>query len=101
MDDYRYKALQNLTRARYYAVQNLVREKNRFTNYLFMKCCGLMQDKAFSDNFGAAALATFEEFETPDDRVAVRFAYRFRRKRRKAQRSATAPFPSKPPAFRV
>jgi transposase len=69
MGDYRYEALQNLTRARYYAVQNLVREKNRFTNYLFMKCCGLAQDKAFSDNFGAAALATFEDFETPDDLV--------------------------------
>jgi hypothetical protein len=30
------------------------------------------------------------------DIVAVRFAYRFRRKRRKTQRSATAPFPPKP-----
>jgi transposase len=67
MDDYRYKALQNLTRARYYAVQNLTREKQRFMNYLFMKCSGLAQDKVFSDNYGAAALAVFQEFETPDD----------------------------------
>lgn len=37
MDDYRYKALQNLTRARFYAVQNLTREKQRFMNYLFVK----------------------------------------------------------------
>ena len=62
MDDYRYKALQTLTRARYFAVQSLTREKQRF-----MKCSGLAQDKAFSNNYGAAALALFEEFETPDD----------------------------------
>lgn len=67
MDDYRYKALQNLTRARFYAVQNLTREKQRFMNHLFMKCSGLAQEKVFSDNYGAAALAVFEEFETPDD----------------------------------
>jgi len=69
MDDYRYKALQNLTRARFYAVQNLTREKQRFMNYLFMKCSGLAQEKTFSDNYGAAALAVFETFETPDDIV--------------------------------
>ena len=67
MDDYRYKSLQNLTRARFCAVQNLTREKQRFMNYLFMKCSGLAQEKTFSDNYGAAALAVFEEFETPDD----------------------------------
>ena len=69
MDDYRYKPLQNLTRARFYAVTNLTREKQRFMNYLFMKCSGLAQDKVFSDNYGAAALAVFEEFESPDDIV--------------------------------
>ena len=67
MDDYRYKALQNLTRARFYAVQNLTREKQRFMNYLFMKCSGLAQEKIFSDKYGAAALAVYEEFESPDD----------------------------------
>ena len=36
-------------------------------NYLFMKCSGLAQEKAFSDNYGAAALAVFEEFDSPDD----------------------------------
>ena len=66
-DDYRYKALQNLTRARFYAVQNLTREKQRFMNYLFMKCSGLAQEKIFSNKYGAAPLAVFEEFETPDD----------------------------------
>ena len=35
--DYRYKALQNLTRARYYAVCNLIKEKQRFMNVLFKK----------------------------------------------------------------
>jgi transposase len=69
MDDYRYKALQNLTRARFHAVQNLTREKQRFMNYLFMKCSGLAQEKVFSDHYGVAALAFFEEFETPDDIV--------------------------------
>jgi transposase len=66
-DDYRYKALQTLTRSRYHAVQNLTREKQRFMNCLFRKCSGLAQEKIFSSNYGAAALALFEEFETPDD----------------------------------
>jgi transposase len=69
LDDYRYIALQKLTRARFYAVQNLSREKMRFMNSLFMKCSGLAQEKVFSDNYGAAALAVFEEFESPDDLV--------------------------------
>lgn len=69
MDDYRYKALQNLTRARFFAVRNLTREKQQFMNHLFMKCSGLAQEKVFSNNYGAAALAVFEEFETPDDLV--------------------------------
>ncbi len=67
MDDYRYKALQNLTRAHFFAVQNLTKEKQRFMNYLFMKCSGLAQEKTFSNNYGAAALALFESFDTPDD----------------------------------
>ena len=37
MGEYRYKALQNLTRARFFAVQNLVKEKQRFMNVLFKK----------------------------------------------------------------
>lgn len=69
VDDYRYKALQNLTRARFFAVRNLTREKQQFMNHLFMKCSGLAQEKVFSNNYGAAALAVFEEFETPDDLV--------------------------------
>jgi transposase len=67
MDDYRYTALKNLTRARFYAVKNLTREKQRFMNHIFMKCSGLAQEKVFSNNYGAAALAVFEDFQTPDD----------------------------------
>jgi transposase len=67
MDDYRYKALQNLTRARFFAVQNLTREKQRFANYLFLKFSGLAQDKVFSDSTGATSMALLEEFETLDE----------------------------------
>ncbi len=66
LDDYRYKALQNLTRARFVAVQNLVREKQRFMNVLFKKYSSFTQEKVFSDNFGATALALYEEFDSAD-----------------------------------
>ena len=66
MDDYRYKALQMLTRARFYAVQDLTREKQRFANYLFLKCSGLAQDKDII-NTSATTLALMEHFETADE----------------------------------
>ena len=66
MDDYRYKALQTLTRARFYAVQNLTREKQRFANYLFLKCSGLAQDRDIP-NTSATTLALMEHFETADE----------------------------------
>ena len=66
LDDYRHKALQNLTRARFFAVQNLTKEKQRFLNYLFMKYSSLAQDKVFSNTFGATALAVYQEFDSPD-----------------------------------
>ena len=66
MDDYRYKALQNLTRARFFAVQNLTKEKQRFLNYLFMKYSSMAQEKVFSDTFSVTALAVYEEFDSPD-----------------------------------
>ena len=69
MDDYRYKALQTLTRTRLRAVHDLTREKQRFMNLLFLKCSGLAQEKIFSDNYGVTALALFEEFRTPDELV--------------------------------
>jgi len=67
MDDYRYKALQTLTRARFRYVHNLVREKQRFMNMLFLKFSGLAQEKIFSNNYGATALALFDQFQTPDE----------------------------------
>jgi len=67
MDDYRYKALQNLTRTRFFAVQNLTREKQRFANYLFMKCSGMAQEKVFSKTSGATSMAIMETFETVDE----------------------------------
>ena len=69
LDDYRYKALQNLTRSRYRVVNDLAREKLRFMNHLFAKCSGLAQEHVFSNTFGTTALAFYEEFETPDDIV--------------------------------
>lgn len=66
MDDYRYKALQTLTRARFYAVQNLTREKQRFANYLFLKCSGLAQDGDIK-NTSATTIALMEQFESADD----------------------------------
>lgn len=66
MDDYRYKSLQVLTRARFFAVQNLTREKQHFANYLFLKCSGLAQDKDIP-NSSATTIALMEHFETPDE----------------------------------
>jgi Transposase and inactivated derivatives len=67
VDDYRYKALQNLTRARYFAVQNLTKEKQRFLNQLFKKYSSFSQEKVFSDTFSTTALAIYEEFESADE----------------------------------
>ena len=66
LDDYRYKALQNLTRARFVTVQNLTKEKQRFLNMLFKKYSSFTQEKVFSDKFGATALAVYEEFDSAD-----------------------------------
>ena len=66
MDDYRYKALQTLTRARFYAVQNLTREKQHFANYLFLKCSGIAQASDIP-NTSATTLSLMEHFETADD----------------------------------
>ena len=65
--DYRYDALRTLTRARFHAVKNLAREKQRFLNHLFMKCSGLAQDKVFSNPFGATSLALIGEIESSEE----------------------------------
>ena len=66
MDDYRYQALKTLTRARFDVIQNLTREKQRFANYLFLKCSGMAQDKDIQ-NTSATTIALMERFETVDD----------------------------------
>ena len=66
LEDYRYKALQNLTRARYFAVCNLTKEKQRFTNVLFKKYSTMTQKKVFSDTFSTTALAVYDEFESAE-----------------------------------
>lgn len=62
LGDYCYKALQNLTRARYFAVQNLTKEKQRFINVLFKKYSTMTQEKVFS----TTALAVYDEFESSE-----------------------------------
>lgn len=64
--DYRYKALQNLTRARFFAVSNLIKEKQRFMNILFKKYSTMTQEKVFSDTFSTTALAVYDEFESAE-----------------------------------
>jgi len=66
MDDYRYQALRTLTRNRFEIIQDLTREKQRFANLLFLKCCGLAQDKDIQ-NTSATTIALMERFETVDD----------------------------------
>lgn len=64
--DYHSKALQNLTRARYFAVCNLTKEKQRFMNVLFKKYSTMTQEKVFSDTFSTTALAVYDEFESTE-----------------------------------
>lgn len=66
LGDYRYKALQNLTRARFSAVSNLIKEKQRFMNILFKKYSTMTQVKVFSNTFGATALAVYDEFDSAE-----------------------------------
>ena len=66
ISDYRYDALKNLTRARFFAVQNQTKEKQRFINILFKKYSSLTQEKVFSNTFGATAMAVYEEFDSAD-----------------------------------
>ena len=66
LDDYHYAALRNLTRARFFAVQNLTREKQRFMNQLFKKYSTMAQEKVFSDTFSTTALAVYESFESAE-----------------------------------
>ena len=66
LGDYRYNALKNLTRARYFTVCNLTKEKQRFMNVLFKKYSTMTQEKVFSDTFSTTALAVYDEFESAE-----------------------------------
>ena len=66
MDDARFKALQTLTRQRFFVVQSLTAEKQRFLNVIFKKYSSLAQNKVFSNTFGTTALALYEEFDSAD-----------------------------------
>ena len=70
MDDYRYTALQTLTRARFGMVQSLAREKQHFANYLFLKCSGMAQDQDIA-NSSATTRALMERFATADELAAA------------------------------
>jgi len=71
LDDYRYEALRHLTRARFFVVQNLTKEKQRFLNYLFKKYSSMTQEKVFSNSFGATALAVYEEFDSAEQLASM------------------------------
>lgn len=64
--NYRYKTLQNLTRARCFAVCNLTKEEQRFITILFKKYSTMTQEKVFSDTFSTTALAVYDEFESAE-----------------------------------
>lgn len=68
--DFRYLALQRLTRHRFHIVGNIAREKNYFLSNLFLKFNGLCQNNVFSNNFGATATELLHEFLTIDDIAA-------------------------------
>jgi hypothetical protein len=51
LSDYRYAALKTLTRARFYAVQNLIKEKQRLINIIFKKYAGLVWKQHQSGGF--------------------------------------------------
>jgi len=68
--DFRYLALQRLTRHRFHIVGSIVREKSYYLSNLFLKFSGLCQDKVFGNNFSATATELFNEYLTPEDIAA-------------------------------
>lgn len=69
-DDYRYKELQMLTRARFFAIKYLAQEKQRFANYLFLKFSGIAMDDKL-DNTSATILALVKKYHTVDSLAAA------------------------------
>jgi transposase len=60
-DDF-WQGLRRLTRYRYHLTRALVRDKNRFQAYLFLKISAWQQIKPFSDPLGATSSALLTEF---------------------------------------
>ncbi|WP_026485803.1 IS110 family RNA-guided transposase [Caldanaerobius polysaccharolyticus] len=69
MPDFKYAALQRLTRFRYHLVQTISSEKSRALNLLYLKFSSYKEDCPFSDVFGSASTSVFDSF-TPDE-IAV------------------------------
>jgi transposase len=61
-----YAPLQRLTRFRVHLVQSLVREKNYFLTFLFLKFSAFTQEEPFGDPCGATSLAVLETFSTEE-----------------------------------
>jgi transposase len=65
LPDFRYAALQRLTRFRCSLVTTIINEKNRALNLIYLKFSSYTQDCPFSDVFGKASTALIENY-TPD-----------------------------------
>lgn len=69
--DDRYLPLQRLTRHRYFLVKQLVRHKNYFLGYLFLKCSRLAQACPISDPLGAAGRELILAYPSAEDLAAA------------------------------
>jgi len=68
LPDFRYAALQRLTKFRYHLTQNLTKEKNRSLNLTYLKFSSYFADNPFNDTFGKASTSLIERF-APDEIV--------------------------------
>jgi transposase len=64
--DFRFAALQRLTRYRFTLVHSLINEKNRASNLIYLKFSSYGNDCPFSNVFGKASTALIEKY-TPDE----------------------------------
>ena len=64
-EDLRYRSLRMMTRTRSHLVHELVQQKQRYGNLVYMKCSGLVQDSDIHIH-SATILTIVDEFETVD-----------------------------------
>lgn len=69
--DDRYLPLQRFTRHRCHLVRQLVREKNYFLSYLFLKCSTLTRGGPLSSPFRTSVLELITEFHSPEEIAAT------------------------------